>query len=82
MVSLRPERVEINPTNSNFENVFSAKVKELIYLGDHIRTRVEVCGDDQFIVKVPNTYKGTEFKEGASVKLAWKANDSRALDAI
>ena len=24
-----------------FENVFDAKIKELIYLGDHIRTRVE-----------------------------------------
>jgi putative spermidine/putrescine transport system ATP-binding protein len=81
VISLRPERVEINPTSSNFENVFEAKVKELIYLGDHIRTRVKVCGDDQFIVKVPNTYKGAEFKEGVSVKLAWKANDSRALDA-
>ena len=81
IVSLRPERVEINPTDGNFENKFDAKVKELIYLGDHIRTRVEVCGDDQFIVKVPNTYKGAEFKEGVSVKLAWKANDSRALDA-
>ncbi len=79
-VSLRPERVEINPTNSDFENIFEAKIKELIYLGDHIRTRVEVCGDDQFIVKVPNTYKGAEFKEGVSVKLAWKAKDSRALD--
>ena len=80
IISLRPERVEINPTNSNFENVFQAKIKELIYLGDHIRARVEVCGDDQFIVKVPNTYKGAEFKEGITVKLAWKANDSRALD--
>ena len=80
-VSLRPERVEINSTNSNFENIFEAKIKELIYLGDHIRTRVEICGYDQFIVKVPNTYKGAEFKEGVSVKLAWKANDSRALDA-
>jgi putative spermidine/putrescine transport system ATP-binding protein len=79
-VSLRPERVEINPINSDFENIFEAKIKELIYLGDHIRTRVEVCGDDQFIVKVPNTYKGAEFKEGVSVKLAWKAKDSRALD--
>jgi len=80
IISLRPERVEINPTNSNFENVFQAKIKELIYLGDHIRTRVEVCGEDQFVVKVPNTYKGAEFKEGVTVKLAWKAKDSRALD--
>ena len=81
IISLRPERVEINPTNSNFENIFQAKIKELIYLGDHIRTRVEVCGYDQFVVKVPNTYKGAEFKEGVTVKLAWKAADSRALNS-
>jgi putative spermidine/putrescine transport system ATP-binding protein len=79
-VSLRPERVEINSPEGNFENSFDAKVKELIYLGDHIRTRVEVCGNDQFIVKVPNSYKGANLKEGTSVKLSWKASDSRALD--
>ncbi|MDP6680774.1 MAG: ABC transporter ATP-binding protein [Pelagibacteraceae bacterium] len=79
-VSLRPERVEINSTDSNLENSFNAKVKELIYLGDHIRTRVEVCGNDQFIVKVPNSYKGADLKEGVSVKLSWRASDSRALD--
>ena len=79
-VSLRPERVEINSTDSNLENSFNAKVKELIYLGDHIRTRGEVCGNDQFIVKVPNSYKGTDLKEGVSVKLSWRASDSRALD--
>ena len=79
-VSLRPERVEINSSEGNFENSFNAKVKELIYLGDHIRTRVEVCGNDQFIVKVPNSYKGANLKEGTSVKLSWKASDSRALD--
>ena len=28
----------------------------------------------------PNSYKGANLKEGASVKLSWKANDSRALD--
>jgi len=79
-VSLRPERVEINSSDSSFENSFDGKVKELIYLGDHIRTRVEVCGNDQFIVKVPNSYKGANLKEGVSVKLSWKASDSRALD--
>ena len=79
-VSLRPERVEINSSDTNFENSFNGTVKELIYLGDHIRTRVEVCGNDQFIVKVPNSYKGANLKEGNSVKLSWKANDSRALD--
>jgi len=78
-ISLRPERVAINSTEK-FENVFDAQVKELIYLGDHIRTRVEVCGNDQFIVKVPNSYKDSNLKEGSTVKLSWKASDSRALD--
>jgi len=79
LVSLRPERVAIN-SSEKFENNFDAKVKELIYLGDHIRSRVEVCGNDQFIVKVPNSYMGANLKEGATVKLSWKASDSRALD--
>ena len=78
-VSLRPERIAINSAEK-FENVFDAKIKELIYLGDHIRTRVEVCGNDQFIVKVPNSYQDSNLKEGSSVKLSWKASDSRALD--
>ena len=68
------DTVELSPTLSTF--IF----KELIYLGDHIRTRVEVCGNDQFIVKVPNSYQGSDLKEGATVKLSWKASDSRALD--
>jgi len=79
LVSLRPERVAIN-SSDNFENNFEAKVKELIYLGDHIRSRVEVCGNDQFIVKIPNSYKEANLKEGSTVKLSWKASDSRALD--
>jgi len=78
-IFMQDERVAINSTEK-FENVFDAKVKELIYLGDHIRSRVEVCGNDQFIVKIPNSYKGANLKEGATVKLSWKASDSRALD--
>jgi len=79
LVSLRPERVAIN-SSEKFENNFDAKVKELIYLGDHIRSRVEVCGNDQFIVKIPNSYMVANLKEGTTVKLSWKASDSRALD--
>ena len=79
LISLRPERVAIN-SSEKFENNFDGKVKELIYLGDHIRSRVEVCGNDQFIVKVPNSYMGANLKEGMTVKLSWKTSDSRALD--
>ena len=39
-MSLRPERVEVNPEPGKYENNFDAKALELIYLGDHIRTRM------------------------------------------
>ena len=80
LISLRPERVVIN-SSQKFENNFDAKVKELIYLGDHIRTRLEICGNDQFIVKVPNSYASGNLKEGEIAKLSWKREDSRALEA-
>ena len=80
LLSLRPERVWVNVENDGYENNFEAKVEELIYLGDHVRTRVKVCGDDQFIVKIPNSSDHSDLKEGAKVKLSWKAEDTRALD--
>ena len=80
MLSLRPERVWVNIDNKDYENNFDAKVEELIYLGDHVRTRVKVCGNNQFIVKIPNSSDHSDLKEGATVKLSWKSADTRALD--
>ncbi|MGD9289612.1 MAG: ABC transporter ATP-binding protein, partial [Desulfobacterales bacterium] len=68
-LSLRPERVTVNPTEGQLENIFESTVKELIYLGDHIRTRVNVCGNDDFIVKVPNAYGHFSIKRGQQIKL-------------
>jgi len=80
-LSLRPERVEVNPPEGKFPNVFDAKVEELIYLGDHIRTRASVCGHDDFVVKIPNSSDHASLKEGAEVKFGWSVDDCRALDA-
>jgi len=79
-LSLRPERVTINPPESA-ANVFEGIVEELIYLGDHIRTRVNVCGHDDFIVKVPNASGHAALAEKAPVKVGWEMEDCRALDA-
>jgi putative spermidine/putrescine transport system ATP-binding protein len=80
-LSLRPERVTINPAEGSCPNVFDAKVEELIYLGDHMRTRVSVCGHDDFIVKVPNSSGNVNLTPGETVKVGWMAEDCRALDA-
>jgi putative spermidine/putrescine transport system ATP-binding protein len=80
-LSLRPERVTLEPADGAMPNVFEGTVQELIYLGDHIRTRVNVCGHDDFVVKVPNTSGFANLKEKAAVKVGWGKDDCRALDA-
>jgi len=79
-ISLRPERVTVNPEAGSLPNIFDAKVAELIYLGDHIRTRMEVCGHDDFIVKIPNSAHHAGLSEGTEVKVGWNVEDCRALD--
>ncbi len=80
-LSLRPERVTINPEAGQCANVVSGVVKELIYLGDHIRTRLALCGQEEFIVKVQNAARHSHLSEGESVQVGWHVEDCRALDA-
>ena len=80
-LSLRPERVTINPEAGACDNQVQGDVKELIYLGDHIRARLDLCGNDQFIVKVPNAAHHSHLSEGESVSVGWHSEDCRALDA-
>lgn len=80
VLSLRPERVRLNPAPGSLPNIFSARVEELIYLGDHVRTRVSVCGHDDFVVKVPNSEGGPRVEAGAAITVGWKTEDCRALD--
>ncbi len=80
-LSLRPERVSINPDAGSCDNTVQGTVKELIYLGDHIRARLELCGQDQFIVKVPNAARHSHLTEGEAVTVGWHSEDCRALDA-
>lgn len=78
-LSLRPERVVTSPANGAVNNTFSAKVEELIYLGDHIRARMSVCGTNEFIVKVPNSAEHSILQEGNTAEIGWSAEDCRAL---
>jgi putative spermidine/putrescine transport system ATP-binding protein len=81
-MSLRPERVTVNPAEGSIENVFEGTVRELIYLGDHIRTRVNVCGNDEFIIKVPNSQGHLVVNRDQKIKIGWSSDDCRALDAF
>jgi len=80
-LSLRPERVVVNPAEGQFPNTVGAQVEELIYLGDHIRVRANVCGHDDFIIKVPNAAGHAAMSPGGTMNIGWSAEDCRALDA-
>ena len=79
-LSLRPERIMVSPSKGKTPNTYSAKVEELIYHGDHIRTRFNVCGHDDFIVKIPNSIGNVSLKEGKEVNIGWMSEDCLALD--
>ncbi len=79
-LSLRPERVVVDPEPGAVQNMFEARVLELIYLGDHIRTRIALLGREDFIVKVPNSANHAFLAEGETVTVGWLQEDCRALD--
>jgi len=80
LLSVRPERVAIEPKKNKNTVTLTGKVEELIYLGDHIRTRMSVAGHPDFIVKVPNNAEHHELSEGQTTTVGWEAEDCRALD--
>ena len=79
-LSVRPERCVVSTKESASVSRLDARIEELIYLGDHIRCRMNVAGDDQFIMKVPNTSSQLGLEIGASLQIGWQNNDCRALD--
>ena len=78
-VSLRPERALINPSDK-MDNIHSGKIEEVIYHGDHTRVRINLLGNDQFILKVPNSSANMDIKLGRDIKIGWNSEDARALD--
>ena len=80
-VSIRPERVEINPKLGKSAHTLKAEVLEFIYMGDVFRTRLRVAGNDNFIVKTRNRADQVRLVPGTEVSIGWLPEDCRALDA-
>ena len=81
-LSLRPERLMLDPQDSSIPNLFDGKVVELIYLGDHTRVRVSACGADDLIVKIPNSEGVPSYQPGQTVRVGWRLEDCRALNTL
>lgn len=81
-LSIRPERVRLNGASESCVNRFSGRVAEFVYLGDHVRVRLEVCGRDDFFVKQPIAELDPTLSVGDVVPLGWQVEHVRALDPL
>jgi len=81
-LSIRPERIRLNAASESCANRFSGRVEEFIYLGDHVRVRLEVCGKADFFVKQPIAELDPALAVGDVVPLGWQVEHVRALDPL
>lgn len=82
MLSLRPERVLINPAAGSCDVVCQARVKDVTYLGDHLRVRAVAFGEQQIVVKVPNASQERLVSSEHDIQIGWRAADCHALDVM
>ena len=82
-VSLRPERVQIGAAAPTIEPGgrcrLAGRLREVIYLGDHVRARVVLPGNDDFTVKRPIDEALRLPAIGETVELAWAPEHCRAF---
>ncbi len=80
LLSIRPERVKINPEPDLYTNEVQATVKDLTFLGNQLRVRLATCDRDDFIATIPNIAGHGGLLVGDSVRIGWTAVDCRALN--
>jgi putative spermidine/putrescine transport system ATP-binding protein len=79
-LSIRPERVVIGAEAERVPTRLPGRVRELIYVGDHLRAYIAV-GAQEFIVKIPNS-RHVPLRVGDDTLVGWHTADCRALDPL
>lgn len=76
-IAVRPERVQLAGEGANR---LDATVRELIYLGDQIRLRVELAGKHEFTIKAPISEFDRSLRPGDAIRVGLDPAHTRALD--
>ena len=80
-LSIRPERVAVEPRPGLYSNEFEALIRDITFVGVHLRIRLEACGRKDIIAKIPNMVGHGAVLEGDVVRIGWTPTDCRVLDA-
>ena len=82
-VSIRPERVEFKPELMPAgAHTIEARVRDVVYMGDILRARLQVAGQDDFVMKYRNTLGQVKLSPGQNIRIGWHPEDARALDPV
>ena len=83
LISIRPERVEINVEKlGETAHTLKAEVTSSSTWAMCFRTRLKVAGKDDFIIKTRNSADQVRLQPGTKVEIGWLPEDCRALDAV
>jgi len=77
-LSVRPEAILVGQEATDLPNNYCAKVKEIIYLGDHVRLIIPFGGADELAIKLTHR-RAAAISVGDEVKFGWKPDQCRAL---
>ena len=79
VVSIRPERIVLEPDAAITENVMVGHIEELIYLGSELRVRMKIGGDKQIHATVPIAHTRMGLAVGRTIRIGCPAENCRAL---
>lgn len=79
VLSVRPERVSLLAPSETRDNQFDAIVRQVIYVGDHVRIVCDISGVGTIVLKLPNEAGRRDVKPGAEATIGWWARDCLAL---
>ncbi|GAA5646668.1 ABC transporter ATP-binding protein [Vibrio proteolyticus] len=81
VLSVRPEKISIQPERDGCDNLVEGCLREQIYHGDHYRLVVEVASLGVLVLKVPNNTRDTQpLIPGHICRIGWHSQDCHALD--
>ena len=75
VISIRPEKIFIQPTSHAYDNEITGKFIARYYVGDFIRYQFGLDAGTEITVKVLNDLAAPEFSENAEAKLVWLSKD-------
>jgi putative spermidine/putrescine transport system ATP-binding protein len=79
IVSVRPEKMFIKPSDHAYDNQIEARFLARHYVGDFIRYYFELADNSEITIKVLNDAAAPIFKDGQTAELIWQTQDCFAF---